>query len=215
MSSRSEIANMALSHIGQGNDITDVDSDSSAEAKACRRFLDIAIDNVLRDFDWNFARVYASFNLVATNPTPEWGFAYRLPADCLNFKRIITGFRQTNHDNAMPFRLGTDVTGGLVYTDMPNMQGAYTSRVTNTALFPPDMVIALSYLLASLILTRISSGDPYNIRKLLMQAYQMAIGNARANGANEEQLDKPSESEFIRARNDGTGISPYDRPREV
>lgn len=191
---------MALSHIGEGIVASNVDTDGTPEAKVCRRFLDVAIEAVLRDFDWSFARKYANFNLVATAPTLEWGFSYRYPPDCLNLKYIVTGVRRPGAISQVPFKLGSDGAGLLVYTDMPDMQGAYTVKVENPALFPPDFVLALSFYLSVLILPRLSAGDPYKQLPGLQQQYLFSMAKARQNAANEEVMDREPESEFITVR---------------
>lgn len=200
-SSRTDIANMALNNIGIGILLSNVDTDGTAEAKACRAHLDVAIETVLRDFDWPFARKYATFNKVADTPTLEWGFSYRYPPDCLNFRYVLTGARRPTLDQQVPFALGQDSSGLLIYTDQPAMQGAYTVKVTNAAFFHPDFVTALSMYLAWLIIPRLSSGDPYKMRPGLAQGFEYSMSKARANAANESQMDLPPESEFIRARN--------------
>ena len=47
MASSTEIANLALSHLGNGTEIADLETERSSEASACRRFYDVALAQVL------------------------------------------------------------------------------------------------------------------------------------------------------------------------
>lgn len=191
---------MALGLIGEGPDLTNVDSDNNAASKACLRFFDVAIDALLREFDWGFARRYAAFNKQDDNPNINWSLSYRCPSDMLAFRYVMSGIRRPGPGEAVPYEYITDSNGGLILTDMPEMKGCYTARVSNTALFPPDFVTALSYYLAILILPRISAGDPYKRLPGLQQGYLFSLGRARANSANEAQMDPAPPSEFEASR---------------
>lgn len=51
---KTEIANLAISHIG-GKSLTDVDADTSPQAIVCRKWFDLARDEALGGHAWNFA----------------------------------------------------------------------------------------------------------------------------------------------------------------
>jgi len=57
MSSKTEISNMALSHLGVGYEIQNIETEQSQEATACRRYYDIALQTTLTDYPWPFAIV--------------------------------------------------------------------------------------------------------------------------------------------------------------
>ena len=106
MASKTEVANMAISNLGTGKEIGNIDTENSQEASACRRFFDIALEAVLRDFAWPFANVTASAGLVDTNPTTEWGFSYRYPTSCLRLIRILSGVRNDTRQSRAPLKIG-------------------------------------------------------------------------------------------------------------
>src|SRR5438046_2758921 len=93
LSSTTEIANMAISLIGIAKEIANLDSENSAEAKACRRFFANVRDTVLGDFPWPFATKFATLSLVQTDPNDDWGFSYNYPSDALKIRRILSGIR--------------------------------------------------------------------------------------------------------------------------
>ncbi len=200
MSSETEISNMAISHLGVGKEIADLDTETSAEAKACRRFYDIARDTVLRDFEWPFATKIASLGLVESDPNTEWDYSYRYPSDCITLRRILSGVRQDTLDSKVPYKIAQDSSGRLIFSDEENASVEYTVKVTDPAKYTPDFTLALSYRLAVYIAPRVTRGDPFKLMEKAMGMYMDIIGDAKANAYNEEQDDVKPESEFIRAR---------------
>ena len=77
-SSKTEIANLAISHLGIGKTIANLELEKSQEAIACRRFYDTVRDSSLRDFPWPFAGKIQALALVSN----EWLYAYQYPSDC-------------------------------------------------------------------------------------------------------------------------------------
>lgn len=198
--SSTEICNLAISHIGIGKEIANIDSDSTNEASACRRFYTTARDKVLGDFNWPFATGFITLALVEENPTTEWKFSYRYPSDCVTLRRVFSGIRNDNLQSRIPYRLGRDTTGILIYCDIESAQMEYTVRETEVSRFAADFTMALSYLLAAYICPRITGSDRFKLVPSLIQLYQAEIANARTNALNEESSDISPESEFIRAR---------------
>lgn len=213
MSADVDICNQALSHLGVSTEIQNLETDKTAEARACRRFYDDARDQALRDFPWPFATTSGTLALVTVNPTSEWAYAYRLPAECLAFRRLVTGRLGAFTSDAscvdvpvpgltlrVPFRIARDAAGQLIYTDWPDAVGEWTTRVEDPTQYPPDFRLALSLLLATMIAPRVTGGDQFKLGARAYQLYQLEIGRAQANAANEEQPDPAPDSEFIRAR---------------
>lgn len=208
--SSTEIANLAISHLGIGKEIANIASDNSNEANACRRFYDTARDKVLGDFNWPFARKFAELGLVEADPTDEWAYSYRYPSDALKLRRILSGVRNDNRQSRVPYIVGQDDTGKLIYTDQQEAQMEYTKLITNVTFFSADFVVALSYLLAAYITPRIMGSDRFKMIPGFLQMYQAELMNAQANAANEQQDDLPVESEFIRERD---GVNSFDDSR--
>lgn len=209
MLSKTEICNMAISHLGIGKEIADLDTEKSSEAGACRRFYDVARDSSLRGFNWPFARQFSTLNLITDNTTqidstssylPEWNYYYAVPSGCLSIHRVLSGARNDSRQSRVPYILVQTQSGPQIYTDQINAQIEYTSQLTDTSLYPPDFVMAFSFLLASYIAPRITGGDNFQIGKMALEQYLSAISMAKAKALNEEQVDMDPESEFIRAR---------------
>lgn len=210
-SSKTQIANLAISNLGIGKEISDLDSDSSEEARACRRYYEEARDTVLRDFPWPFATKIATASLIEEDPVTEWNYSYRYPSDCLMIRKLLSGQRNDSRNSRVPYRIASDDSGRLFYTDLEDAEFEYTSRNESVEMYPSDFVVALSYRLAAYIAPRISGGDHINMHERMMGMYMQEISNAQANSFNEEQVDQVVDSEFIRAREGGENLDALSR----
>lgn len=194
------ICNLALSHIGIAKEIQDFDADKSQEAAACRRFYDICLEETLRDLYWPFATKFAALAVVEEDPTSEWAFSYRYPSDCLYIRRFLSGSRNDSRQTRVPYKLGQDDEGTLIYTDVEDAEIEYVKNETDTSKYPIDFAMALSYKLAGLIAPRITAGDPFKLKDMATKMYIFHIQKAAANAMNEEQAEEDVEAEHIRAR---------------
>lgn len=200
MATETEICNLALSHLGVGKEIANLETENSAEASACRRFYQPTVERVLTDFPWPFATRFATLALVEEDPTEEWDFSYRYPADCLKLRRILSGSRQDAPNGRVAYRLGSDASGRLVYTDQDDATVEYTFNPTDTTLFDVMFVEALAYALAVNIAPRITAGDPFKLGERAAALYQLSLAQAQASALREQQDDIPLEAESIRGR---------------
>lgn len=200
MASKVGICNLALGHLGQGQTISDIDTEQSNEAKTCRVFFEVCKNSTLRDFTWPFATKFKTLDLVEEDPTDEWSYAYRMPNDCLDVRRILSGIRNDNADSRIPYIIAQDNAGLLIYTDLDEADIEYTAKCENPVIFPPDFEMALSFRLAAVIAPRITAGDQFKLGIRALELYNQHIARAIATAKNEEQKDKQSESSFIRAR---------------
>lgn len=198
--SKTVIANLALSHLGVSKEIANIDTENSEEANACRRFYEVARNKVLRDFNWPFATKIAALSLVSEDPNDEWDYSYRYPSDCLNFRKIQSGTRNDSRQTRTPYRIAKDASGKVIFTDRQDAIGEYTELIETVELYPDDFVMALSFLLASYTAPRITGGDPFKLGERAMSMYEIELSNARTNSLNEEQNEELVESELIRER---------------
>jgi hypothetical protein len=195
-----EIANLALSHLGVGVEISDLATENSPEAKACRRFMEPSRRQTLRDFPWTFASKQSSLGLVTVNPTTEWAYSYTYPSDCLEFRRILSGIRRDSRQTKIPFKIVYGTASREIYTDMKDAVGEYTVDVTETGRIPDDCAMAISFRLAAYIAPRVTGGDPFKLGVRALQLYQHEVAMARANSVNEQKDDSEPEAEGIRGR---------------
>lgn len=204
-SSKTVIANLALGHLGSGKEIANIDTENSAEARAMRRFFDQVQDELLRGFVWPFTTRFVDLTVVEEDPTEEWAFSYRYPSDCLYARRILSGSRNDTRQSRVPYRIGQDDTGQLIYCDADEPTLEYSTRAEDVNRWPPDFVSAFSYKLAAYAAPTITGSDRAKLRELCLQLHAMADQKAMATAANEEQPDEAPENEFTRSRGGSSG----------
>lgn len=200
MASNTEICNIALSHVGVGKSIANLDTEQSQEAVVCRVFFETVRDAVLRDFAWPFASRTVAVGLIEEDPNDEWDYSYRYPTDCLSIRRVLSGVRNDTHQSRVPYKIAQDDDGRLIYCDTEDAEIEYTVRAEDPELYSPDFVMALSFRLAFYIAPRLTGGDPFGLGSRALKMYEYEISKAKASAANEEQYDNLPESEFIRTR---------------
>jgi hypothetical protein len=198
--SETAICNLALGHLGISTEINNLSTERSAEASACRRYFSTAKDASLRDLRCPFATKFKTLSLVENNPNQEWSFSYRYPSDCLFFRRILSGTRNETSDTRVPYKIASDEIGKLIYTDRHNAECEYTKIVDNQMLWPDDFILAVSYLLASLIAPRLTKGDGLKLGDRAYELYNLMKHTTEANADSEQQGEVPPEAESIRAR---------------
>lgn len=189
MASQIDICNQALAHIGAEmiNDLTE----SSSGAKYCKLFFAPARDIVLRDHFWNFAAKTEPLALLSVTPT-GWDFAYQYPTDCIRARAIWKAV-----ESADPIKF--ERQGGMILTDEANAILEYTARITDTGLFDPTFVDALSWRLAADLAMPLAKSLP--IKQAMLTVYANRIVQAEALDSREGRSDETDvQSPWIQAR---------------
>jgi len=218
-----DICNVALSNLGDTAQVAAIDPpDGSAQAAHCARFYPLARDAVLAMRPWGFASKRVTLTAVVNTRT-EWDFAYAVPADVMTATAVtasdadgdyVTGFEQTpgvaigavtNTANAyvpQDFVIEQDADGNKVlYTDQPDATLRYQARVTDTSLFPPLFVDALTWKLSAMLAGPIIKGDQgANEAKRCLQMMAFALGEASQIDANARQVKPRQVNKWIAGR---------------
>ncbi len=184
MASEVDIANLALSHLGDSATVASLDPpEGSAQAEHCARWYAFARNALLEMHDWKFNTARVKLAQVEQNWT-EWGYAYAQPSDCLKVIAILpdgatgdytTGYEHTSVSaysqigdyagrvsiyTAQPFTVESDENGQIViYTNQIDAVLRYTRVVTDTSKFSPLFVMTLARLLASYLAGPVLKGD--------------------------------------------------------
>jgi hypothetical protein len=199
-----DVYNMAISHLGTGKQITDVD-ERGQEAAKCRQWGAMARRITLQRYRWPFATRYATLTQVtrkgdAGHPTEEYEYSYRYPTTALFVRRVLNQYnRNPNPNQKIPFKVIQDNTGKLILTDIPEGQIEYVVDVEDLGFAPEFFILAYSYVLAAHIAPGLTKGDQRLPDKMFRFAnYYAEMGAAIA--ANEETPDVMPDSEMIEAR---------------
>lgn len=196
------ICNLALGYVGISTGITSLDEES-AEARACDTYYEQVRDDLLRDYLWPFATKYATLALVSefdieTDPEAnDWGYAFRLPTDCIRVHRILTPSGDAEA-TPYPFDLGHDSQGRLLFCDLEEASIRYTERITDPNLFSSDFAKALAWSLAAEISFPLSINE--QLRQRALDQARMWASKAASSALNERQARSEPDSQFIRAR---------------
>ena len=159
MASEIDICNLALSHLGDTATVASIDPpEGSAQAEHCSRFYPIARDAMLELFHWKFATRRATLALL-TADSWDWNYAYGKPADALKILAVLPAGASSDDESA-EFDIESDTSGTtVILTDEEGASLKYIALVTDTIVFPPLFVMALSWQLASLLAGPILKGD--------------------------------------------------------
>lgn len=208
--------NIALQRLGISEQIVNLSTDLTEAAYQARMIVLEDINTVLRDYPWPFATRYADLVLVggtATTPVnKDWQYSYRIPSAVMYARRLVSqnDKRRAYDPTPIPFRVGGDDTGPLLFTDavltvasasvaaVP-VQLEYTIRANCPSFFGDARFRnALQWRFAHSLagpLARDKTKQAY-----CYAMYQEAILDAQIDVANESQQEKAGEADWITGR---------------
>lgn len=193
MSSKVDIFNMALFHVGSSSKVAS-DTERSQEAIVCSTFYDTCLDALLsyKSADWGFATKSVVLADVGSPPT-NWLYRYALPNDCVRaISIVIPGNRNPQEDEQIPFDIQQGDSSQTIVTDMPEAELIYIARGLPAERLPPPFVEALALRLAAFIAVPLKKerSDRADLLQLAENAIQVAI----AASLNQQQPDNPPPS---------------------
>lgn len=196
-SSKTEIAQLALSNIHNETTVEDIDTENTTLAATCRLWYDTARKAALTDFDWSFARKRLTLASHNESPPDEWSYRYQYPADCLATRRIPNPVDRNGPPT--PFEVATAPDGTRsILTDLDDAVLVYTWDVEDTLLFSPAFDLALAYKLALYLAGPLTAKA--SLKKDLAVAYRTSIIMAAAQDANQQMDRPPPDASWIQGR---------------
>jgi hypothetical protein len=215
MSNAIDICNMALSHIGSPR--IQAFSDRTKQGYDCTLHYEPVRDSVLRAFPWNFAKKRKVLSL-KDDSVSGWEYVYAYPTDCLRaldiYNPLISqSFTDGYYDNGLFVQSAVQVKADrikfevslneennrrILLTNQEDAELVYIARVTDPNVFDTEFTKALAYALAAELAIP-QKGDP-RLQEVMLRNYQMILGQAQKENAN-EQFDTPTNvSAYITAR---------------
>ncbi len=176
MASQVEIANRALTKIGEAR-ILSLTDDVEA-ARVVSSLWDIVCDAELRSRNWNFSIVRTS--LPALTAAPSWGFDYQfqLPSDCLRVIQVdeyFPGPSMSDYRNRSEALY--QIEGGKILTDLEApLKIRYVSRIEDTGSWDSAFIEVFACRLAVEICERLTQSNTK--RDLAWNEYGEAIKSA-------------------------------------
>lgn len=207
MASEVEIANLALSHLGDDASVASLDPpEGSAQAEHCARFYPLARDTLLELHSWKFATRRATLAEL-TNTGQQWAHAYAKPADCLRIISVIDpqagdDLEHLGVKSAKEFTVEiNDDLAEVILTDQEDAMLRYVARTTDTTKFPPLFAMALSWQLASMIAGPVIKGaEGAAEAKRCAQMAQAWLSKALVSDAAHRKVAPLHTPDFIAAR---------------
>jgi len=185
--SQINICNQALGHLG-AKPIASID-ENTQEARFCKIFYDDTLEEVLRDFPWNFAemrRILASVDVPTAHA--NWSYAYAYPSDCVRALEISENSdldREAKDYEIMTYEDGAGLQSRLILTNVEVANLKYTAFITDTGLFEASFVASFALLLASKLAQPITKD--IKVVQLMTSLYTNSIPRAKTADMKEHQ----------------------------
>ena len=196
MASKVQIAKLALQHIGDRYDISDI-TEATPEAEQVNLLFDDTRDALLRQHPWAFATKYTSPASLSGTAPGHWDYMFQYPTDCIRLLGIINPLGEDQPK--VKFEVARNSTGDRIFMcNEETPQIYYTARIEDTADYDPEFVMAFSYVLAARMAMPLT-GDRSIAGDLYEQA-RAVLSQAGASDANEGIEESNPDADWIRAR---------------
>jgi len=170
-----QICNRALGRLGSDT-ITDL-SEGTPGAEYCGRFLPEAIEYVLGQWDFKFARRRQRLAMNDEAPAFGWKYQFNYPMDCIRLIKVCGGGLMPEEDESVPYQ----VENGKILTDADELQIIYIARPDDPNQLPQSVRKAISTHLAYLLATPLTSNE--QLIALIAAESQAAIELAKREDA--------------------------------
>lgn len=201
---KNEIANLALSNLGQNIKVIDFNTDQSHPARIIKQWWRSSLEELLEMHPWNFATSFAPLPVGLTTPSAGFRFAYVKPSDALVLRRLARDGKfpkaEVQEEFALRWREVNVGTGTEVWCDVENAHAEYTVNIDDDYNFPNYFAKGLSYQLAQDIGPKLITQNWPKVMQNLIPLYKNEIDKAMAKDI-AHQPDMPEyQSSFIRVR---------------
>ena len=144
-------------------------------------FYDSAREQVLKDFDWNFANSYRELSLTGSIPqNPKFLYEYDYPNDCL-FAREIMPYVDKE---IVEFEIASNAKGNkVINTNITPAVLRYTKSIENETYFSTEFTMALCWYLSFLAAPAITGNRA--IQSDCLSIYTNMLAKAKTLNASE------------------------------
>ncbi len=192
---KSKIFNIALKNLRVSVGIQNYNQ-TDKNTIVLNEFYDSAREQVLKDFDWNFANSYRELSLTGNIPqNPKFLYEYDYPNDCVFAREIISYI----NEEIVEFEVAANVSGQkVINTNITPVVLRYTKSVDNETFFSTEFVMALCWYLAFLAAPAITGNR--SIQNDCLNVYTSMIAKAKTINASEGYIKNPDNCSWIDAR---------------
>ena len=159
-------------------------------------FYDVAREQVLKDFDWNFANSYRELSLTGNIPqNPKFLYEYDYPNDCVFAREIIPYVS----NDLVEFEIASNLSGQkVINTNQTPAILRYTKSVDNETFFSTEFVMALSWYLSFLAAPAITGNRA--IQSDCMNVYTHILAKSKAMNASEGYIQNDNGCSWLDVR---------------
>ncbi len=192
---KSKIFNITLKNLRVSVGIQN-SNQSDKNTVILNEFYDSAKEQVLKDFDWNFANSYRELALTGNIPqNPKFLYEYDYPNDCLFAREIIPYVNK----EIVEFEVASNVTGQkVINTNITPAVLRYTKLVDNEIFFSTEFVMALCWYLAFLAAPAITGNR--SIQSDCLSVYTSILAKAKTINASEGYLKNDDSCSWLDIR---------------
>ncbi len=177
---KAKLFNVALKNLRISVNIQNVNQ-TDKNTNVLNEFYDCAKEQVLKDFDWNFACAYRELGLTGNIPqNPKFLYEYDYPNDCL-FARELIGY---SDNKQIEFEVASNISGAkVINTNITPAILRYTRLVDNEIYFTSEFSMALCWYLAFLAAPSITGNR--SIQNDCLSIYSSMLAKAKSINASE------------------------------
>lgn len=187
-----DICNMALGFIGKQPIVT-LD-DNTSNAIKCKLYYDVCRQQILRSFQWNFARRQEKLSVIDTD-RKGWRYVYDYPENCLLAYRVFGDGAENAEYNVVS--VNDNVKG--IACQIKNAWIDYLYDVKDLSIYPPDLITAFTHLLASKVSIALAGSSATSAEQY--KHYEIAVREAKRNAAIEQNSNlKIGGFKYLRSR---------------
>lgn len=213
MLDETQIANLALGHIGEDDRIDSLDDVNSRAARSCKRAWDGVFLFVLAEAHWSFAlRTKALTARAASDayPIALERTAFPLPPDLVRLAEIVDPELDVEDSDNYSIEAGPEGGQELLVEDSGPITIRYvrdTPEIRSPASWPPAFAEAFSYRLAYQV-SDVLAADKAR-KRTADEKYQETLRKAKkTNAATKPRRSQPT-GPWVRARRGGTGSAVF------
>jgi len=198
MASQVDIYNLSLNHLGM-REVSSITEDTPS-VDALNTFYQPCLDDLFGEYKWPFATVKAAL-VSATDTTAEleWSYIYVRPTAAATVWYVYNESTLTTKDE-QEFEViyQSSTNRRLICSNLETAYAEYTHKLSDTTLYSPKFVLALSYKLAAscagTLLRDIKTGSQ------IMEMATMYIQEAKRIGFSEKRKKITPTSSYKSAR---------------
>ena len=230
MGTQTTICNLALTRV-RARRIGDIDTDQSAESIACLALWDQAVESLLAQFPWRFARKVVTLELATGADPAQWRYEYKYPNGALHVRRIFpraittVASERSNSLGGVYVKPGTDLhpipfeigstsiitaVDRAIFTDEVDAVASCTWEVKDPQQWSPLFQQALAWLLAMDLATELGGDSTKYYRDKAETWFTRTMNAATVMDLNQEEPGRKALPKSILARLSGAATVRYD-----